>query len=146
MSIPSTFAVRLAPAAAWTGTVLLALSIRTLLTDVTGARDAAEAASFRGLFSKYSGVTLSATAVYFTIATLGPRLTSRWVTTSALIFCFTVELLQLTPLPRWLSSHHLVLRLIFGEYFGAWDLPCYALGVALALWLDRRFVRPAPRV
>jgi hypothetical protein len=66
-----------------------------------------------------------------------PPSRTAWISAA---FCVTVECLQLTPLPRTLSSRHLIARLVFGEYFGALDLPFYVLGVLAAWWFDRRWL------
>ena len=48
----------------------------------------------------------------------------------ALGLSFAVELAQLTPYPAWLSSKHVILRLIFGTTFGFVDLAGYVVGAA----------------
>lgn len=35
---------------------------------------------------------------------------------------WAVELLQISDVPRWLSSQHWFLRQVFGEVFSPWDL------------------------
>jgi hypothetical protein len=82
-----------------------------------------------GFFAKYLGVALWASAVSALVAFARPQLASQQVALLALGISWAVELAQLTPGPAWLSSQHLVLRLIFGTTFSVWDLPAYVLGV-----------------
>jgi len=124
-------------------TTAVALALRALLTGIRGPRNAAEAASPAGWLSKYAGVTLSATVVYFGARCIAPRLRPATTAGIAAAFCIAVEFLQLTPWPRWLSHRHVLLRLVFGEYFGVGDLPCYVLGVLLGVWLEARISRTA---
>ena len=83
-----------------------------------------------GIFAKYLGVALWASAVCALVAFVRPRLGATRIAVMALALSWAVEFAQLTSGPAWLSSQHIVLRLIFGTTFSVWDLPAYALGVA----------------
>ena len=83
-----------------------------------------------GFWAKYLGVALWATEAYAVVVLLRPRVAVVHAALWALGASWGIEFLQLTPLPQWLSSQHLLLRLIFGTTFNAPDLFAYAAGVA----------------
>ncbi|MBI2894626.1 MAG: DUF2809 domain-containing protein [Deltaproteobacteria bacterium] len=85
-----------------------------------------------GLAAKVLGVALWATLVYALVLLIAPRTSIRRAAAVAIGASFAVEIAQLTPGPAWLSSKHVVLRLIFGTTFSAWDLPMYVAGVLFA--------------
>ncbi len=84
-----------------------------------------------GWWAKYLGVALWATEAYVMVVLVRPQIRARNAALWALAVSWGVELFQLTGVPAWLSSQHLLLRLIFGTTFSAYDLPAYAAGVAL---------------
>ncbi len=93
-----------------------------------------------GPWAKYGGVALWATEAYVMVLLVRPTLAVRDAAIWALAVSWGVELFQLTGAPAWLSSHHILLRLIFGTTFHGLDLPAYAAGVALGAaghWLWR---------
>lgn len=94
--------------------------------------------------AKYAGVALWSLAVYACVLLCRPPLTVARASLIALALSFAVELAQLTPGPAYLSSKHVLLRLIFGADFGAWDLPAYAGGVLLGALLHRGLLRRRP--
>jgi hypothetical protein len=87
--------------------------------------------------AKYGGVALWATAAYAGVLVVRPGTSVRGASLCALGLSLAVELAQLTDGPAWLSSRHLLLRLIFGTTFSAWDLCAYPVGVALGALLHR---------
>ena len=84
-----------------------------------------------GFWAKYLGVALWATEAYVLVVLVRPSIRVRDAAAWALAVSWGVEFFQLTGVPAWLSSQHLLLRLIFGTTFSAYDLPAYAAGVAL---------------
>ena len=84
-----------------------------------------------GWASKYVGLGLWATMIYALVVLARPSISPLIGAAVALAFCWMIEFMQLTPGPAWLSSQPILLRLIFGIGFSAWDLPTYAAGVGL---------------
>ena len=64
----------------------------------------------------------------------------------ALGLSFAVELAQLSPYPAWLSSKHVILRLILGTTFGFVDLAGYVVGALGALGAHALVRWATPRV
>jgi len=89
-----------------------------------------------GFWSKYGGVALWASAAYAGVLLIRPALSLARAAALALAISWGVELLQISPIPAYLSSKHIILRLIFGTSFSVRDLPAYAVGVLLAAALD----------
>ncbi len=94
-----------------------------------------------GWAGKYVGLGLWATMIYALVVLARPSISPLIGAAAALAFCWMIEFAQLTPGPAWLSSQHIILRLIFGIGFSAWDLPTYAVGVGLGAgahaWVKR---------
>jgi hypothetical protein len=107
-----------------------------------GVRYGAAGAPF---VAKYGGVALWSVMAYVAILLLAPRLSVPRAALIALTVSFAVELAQLSPIPAALSSRHVVLRLLLGTTFSAYDLPAYAVGVALAAAAHSIARRPRPR-
>jgi len=84
-----------------------------------------------GWAAKYFGVALWSTLVYTLVVLMRPSVRPAVAAAVALAIGFAVEFAQLTPGPAWLSSKHLILRLVFGTTFSAYDLPALVAGVAL---------------
>jgi hypothetical protein len=82
-----------------------------------------------GVFAKYAGTALYAALIYALVAWLAPRLAPQWTAVAATVFCWTVELAQLTPGPAALSEKSVIARLVLGSTFNAPDLFWYAIGV-----------------
>jgi len=86
-----------------------------------------------GWWSKYLGVSLWATMIYFWLRAALPWLSAWRSALVAVAGCWVVEFAQLTWVPAYLSSQHLVLRFIFGATFNPPDLLAYAVGVLLGV-------------
>ena len=112
-------APRLAPLAWMVITLIAGLSGRFLLP--------------KGFFSKYLGDVLYTTLIYVMVLVARPRETPLRAAIFATALSFAIEIFQLTGWPAWLSSKHLLLRLIFGTWFSVWDLCAYVVGAALGL-------------
>ncbi len=112
-----------------------------LWSAATLAAGLASRALLRGLPAKVLGVVFWATLVYWLVAFVAPAARPARVAAVALAISWIVELAQLTPVPAALSARHVLLRMIFGTTFSAWDLPMYAAGVAVGWALDRRSPR-----
>lgn len=82
--------------------------------------------------AKLAGDALYTVLLYVLVLVVRPDASPRRAAAIAIGASFAVELLQLTPYPAWLSSKHVILRLIFGTTFGFEDLLGYVLGGALA--------------
>lgn len=109
---------RVGPALALALTIAAGLAARAYLT---------------GWWAKYLGVALWAVAAYCGVRLVRPRLSPLAVAGAALAISWAVELAQITPVPRTVSSWHPFLRLVFGETFSPYDLLALGAGVAAAL-------------
>jgi hypothetical protein len=89
------------------------------------------------LWDKSAGDVLYAVAVYFGIAFVLPHAGARTVALFALIFCFGIELFQLTGIPVELARTKPWVHWILGSTFAWHDLACYAVGVLLAAAVRR---------
>ena len=107
---------RLLPALGAVAALALGLGSRAFLT---------------GAPAKILGVAFYATLVYALCVLLVPAVRIGRALAVAVAICFAIELLQLTPGPAYLSSRHLLLRLVFGTTFSAWDLVTYVPGALL---------------
>ena len=99
-----------------------------------------------GMPAKYLGVALWSTTVYAILMSIRPAAGVHRAALVALGISWAVEFAQLTPVPAWLSSQHVLLRLLFGTTFSVADLPAYAAGVALGAALSITARRRADRV
>lgn len=86
-----------------------------------------------GLSAKVAGDALYTVLLYVLVLVIRPSATRARAFAVALGLSFAVELAQLTPYPAWLSSKHVLLRLIFGTTFGLVDLAGYGVGALLAV-------------
>lgn len=98
-------------------------------------------AVFSGWLSKYGGVALWATLVYFLVLWVRPQLAVARAALLCLTISIAVELFQLTPVPRMLYELHAAFALVFGTTFNAWDLPAYAAGALLGAGVHAAFRR-----
>lgn len=89
-----------------------------------------------GPVADVTGVALYAVAVYSLVRLLRPATELRQVATISLLFCWFVELAQLTPWPAAASSRSTLARLVLGSTFTWSDLAAYAIGVAFAVSAD----------
>ena len=103
----------------------------TAAAFVTLAAGLGARAFLDGAPAKILGVALWATLVYWLVACGAPSGRPVRVALLTLAISWAVELAQLTSVPAALSARHVLLRMIFGTTFSAWDLPMYAGGVAL---------------
>jgi Protein of unknown function (DUF2809) len=88
-----------------------------------------------GLPAKIAGDALYTVLIYVLVVVIRPDVRLSRAFAVALGVSFTVEFAQLTPYPAWLSSKHVILRLIFGTTFGLVDLAGYVVGAILAVAL-----------
>ncbi|MFJ5718676.1 DUF2809 domain-containing protein [Streptomyces sp. NPDC093149] len=85
-----------------------------------------------GDVAKYAGDALYTVLICFLVAVAAPRARPVVTAGAALLFSWSVELLQLTGLPAELSRHSTVARLVLGSTFNAPDLFWYAVGAGFA--------------
>ncbi len=98
-----------------------------------------------GWLSKYGGVALWATLVYFLVLWVRPQLAVARTALLCLAISVAVEFFQLTPVPRALYEVHPAFALVFGTTFNAWDLPAYAAGALLGAGIHAAFQRRPAR-
>jgi hypothetical protein len=110
------------------GAILLALPL-------TIAAGLGSRALLSGLPAKIAGDALYTVLVYVLVLVARPDARIRSAFAIALGVSFAVELAQLTPYPAWLSSKHVILRLVFGTTFGFVDLLGYLVGAVFAATL-----------
>jgi hypothetical protein len=124
--------------------VLVALRRRgaiLLLAPATVAAGLASRKVLSGLPAKLAGDALYTVLVYVLVLLVAPDARVRRAFAIALGVSFAVEFAQLTPYPAWLSSKHVILRLIFGTTFGWIDLAGYVVGAVAAAGLHSLAVR-----
>jgi hypothetical protein len=101
---------------------------------------------FDGLLAKVAGDALYTVLIYVLVVVVRPDVRLSRAFAIALGVSFAVEFFQLTPYPAWLSSKHVILRLIFGTTFGFVDLAGYVVGALFAIAVHavaRRAASPA---
>ncbi len=108
------------------------LAVPVIIAGGLGAR-----ALLGGLPAKLAGDALYAVLLYVLALVVRPDASIRRASAIALGLSFAVELAQLTPYPAWLSSKHVLLRLIFGTTFGFVDLAGYVIGAGVAAGVHR---------
>ncbi len=96
---------------------------------------------FGGLAAKVAGDALYTVLIYVLVVLVRPDVRPSRAFAVALGLSFAVEFAQLTPYPAWLSSKHVILRLIFGTTFGFVDLAGYVVGATLAVALHAELRR-----
>jgi|HubBroStandDraft_4_1064222.scaffolds.fasta_scaffold120924_2 hypothetical protein len=98
-----------------------------------------------GLAAKVAGDALYTVLAYVLVLVVRPDASVRRAFAVALGWSFAIEFAQISPYPAWLSSKHVLLRLIFGTTFGFVDLAGYVVGAVFAAaahtWLLRRAAR-----
>jgi hypothetical protein len=104
-----------------------------LAVPLTVAAGLGSRAFFSGLFAKMAGDALYTVLIYVLAVVVRPDVRLSRAFAVALGLSFAVEFAQLTPYPAWLSSKHVILRLIFGTTFGFVDLGGYVVGAAFAV-------------
>ena len=87
---------------------------------------------------KYGGSLLWATMVFLLVGVLLPRLTRTQIAAIAMAIAIVVEFSRLVHTP-WLDAFRLTTAgaLLLGRIFSLWNLVAYAVGIALAVQLDR---------
>lgn len=86
-----------------------------------------------GAPAKILGVALWATLVYWIVVFCAPSWRPARAGVLTLAISWLVEFAQMTTVPAALSARHILLRMIFGTTFSAWDLPMYGGGVLLGM-------------
>ena len=90
---------------------------------------------------KYIGVLLWCWVVHACVRCVNPRLSVAAAAWWAVGISWGVELLQITDLPRRLSSKHWFLRQVFGEVFNPFDLVAATASILLVIPVDRAIRR-----
>jgi hypothetical protein len=87
--------------------------------------------------AKNAGDALYATMVFFGVGFVAPAIRTSTAAAVALVLCAAIECSQLVHTP-WLDAVRDTLpgHLVLGQGFHAFDLACYALGVALGVALE----------
>jgi hypothetical protein len=116
--------------------------VAVAVTIAAGLGSRAVASALPWWLAKNAGDALYATMVFFGIGCVAPRMRTTTAAASALGFCAAIEGSQAYHAP-WLDAvrdtraGHLVL----GQGFHAFDLVCYAIGVALGVALELAALR-----
>ena len=102
--------------------------------------------SLTGWWSKYLGVTLWATMIYFWLRAALPSLSVWRAALAAVAGCWLVEFAQITWVPAYLASRHIILRFIFGATFNPPDLLAYVAGVLVGMMAESGLGRRGSRL
>jgi hypothetical protein len=116
--------------------ILSALRLRwipILGVPLTIAAGLGARAALTGLVAKVLGDALYTVLLYVLCLVVRPDVRPGRAFAIALGLSFAVEFAQLTPYPAWLSSKHILLRLVFGTTFGVTDLAGYTVGAVFAI-------------
>lgn len=107
------------------------------LTIAAGLGSRAVASALPWWLAKNAGDALYATMVFFGIGFVAPGTRTSSAAAIALVFCAAIEFSQAYHAP-WLDAVRDTLpgRLVLGQGFHAFDLVCYAIGVALGAALE----------
>ena len=112
---------------------LRARRVALLAVPLTVAAGLGSRALLGGLPAKLAGDALYTVLIYVLVVVVRPDVRLARAFAIALRLSFAVEFAQLTPYPAWLSSKHVILRLIFGTTFGFVDLVGYVVGAVVAV-------------
>ena len=82
-----------------------------------------------GTFGQHAGTALYASMVYAGVFVAAPSVRPVTAGVVATLFCWSVELFQLTGVPAALSEHSVLARLVLGASFDAADMAWYPVGV-----------------
>jgi len=115
----------------------LAFAIR-LLAGGAGVLDSS------GPLAQYSGTALYASMAFAGFYVLFPTARPLIAGAGALLFCWAVELFQLTGIPADLSARSIPARLALGVNFDPIDLAWYSVGIVPLVALMSLRARPAP--
>jgi hypothetical protein len=112
-------------------------AIAVAVTIAAGLASRGYAAHLPWWLAKNAGDALYATMVFWGLGFLAPRAHTSRVAFAALAFCVAIELSQLHRAP-WIDAVRATTpgRLVLGQGFHAFDLVCYAIGVALAVAIE----------
>lgn len=107
------------------------------ITIAAGLGSRAVASALPWWLAKNAGDALYATMVFFGVGFVAPRVRTSTAAAIALAFCAAIECSQLYHAP-WLDAVRDTLpgHLVLGQGFHAFDLACYAIGVALGAALE----------
>ena len=85
----------------------------------------------------FVGDILCALMVYFIMRFLFVNRPVKFIVITSMLFCYGIEFSQLYKAP-WINDlrHTLFGRLVLGEGFLLSDLLCYAIGIAIGIWVD----------
>ncbi len=100
--------------------------------------------SSAGPVAQHSGTALYAALIYAGAFVAAPRLRPPVAGALAVVFCWAVELFQLTDVPRQLSEQSIVARLVLGARFDPVDLLWYPVGVLPLVALHQLWARREP--
>jgi hypothetical protein len=117
----------------WSGLVARRAALSAV--PVTVVAGLGSRALLGGLPAKVAGDALYTVLIYVLAVAVRPGIGLARAFAIALGLSFAVEFAQLTPYPAWLSSKHVILRLIFGTTFGFVDLAGYVVGAVFAIVL-----------
>lgn len=119
--------------------VFLALAAATIAVGLATRRFRRSLPAAVGL---YAGDVLWATMVYLLFATIWPRASVRRLAVGAAAFALVIEVGQLYHAP-WIDAVRdtRLGGLVLGFGFLWSDLACYAVGIALAVLIDRTVAR-----
>lgn len=121
-------------------------AVAVAATIVVGLASRAAAAALPWWLAKNAGDALYATMVFFGIGFIAPRMRTSTAAAIALAFCAAIEGSQAYHTP-WLDAVRDTLpgHLVLGQGFHAFDLVCYAIGVALGVALEVGVLRKRDR-
>jgi hypothetical protein len=92
------------------------------------------------VWDKSVGDVLYAVAAYLTLGIAFPRMPVRVCAAITFVFCFAIELFQITGIPMELGRTHPWTHWFLGSAFGWHDVLCYAIGVVLIAFIASRVV------
>jgi hypothetical protein len=97
-------------------------------------------------FVKYGGSLLWAALVFFSVAMAASRLKRLGIALIAASIAIGVELFRLVHAP-WLDAFRLTIAgaLLLGRVFSPWNMLAYAVGIVLAMVLDRFATSASPK-
>jgi Protein of unknown function (DUF2809) len=100
------------------------------------------AVGLSSLVVKYGGSMLWATMVFFLVTIAAPNLSRASIAATSAVIAMCVELFRLVHAP-WLDAFRLTLpgALLLGRIFSGWNMLAYAIGILLAVVLDRLALR-----
>ena len=119
-------------------------ALMAALTMLLGLASRKFSAALPFWLAKNAGDVLYAVMAYWLFRLLSPRLSPRGTALAAGVFCFGIEFLKFVQAP-WLiaARHNRFGALVFGSGFHASNLVCYALGVLIALRVEKAFLNKA---